>query len=72
MPLPGKRRRTIASATTTPNTVFSGTAIATAVSVIWNACSVSVVVSASHAASTPFSNVRQKTIVSGPIRIAAR
>ena len=71
-PLPGNRRRTIASAATIPNTVFSGTAIAVISSVSLNAFSASGDVIAAHAASVPFSNVRQNTIASGPIRIAAR
>ena len=41
-----------------PNTVFSGTAIAVMISVSLNAWTVSGVVSAAHAGSVPFSNVR--------------
>ena len=40
-PLPGKRRRTIASAQTIPKTVFTGTAIAVMISVSLNAWIVS-------------------------------
>ena len=48
-PLPQNLRRTIASAQTIPNTVFTGTAIAVMISVSLNALSVSGVVSASQA-----------------------
>ena len=64
--------RTIASAQTIPKTVFTGTAIAVMISVSLNAWIVSGVVSASQAGAKPSSNVRQKTIASGPTRIAAR
>ena len=64
--------RTIASAQTIPNTVFTGTAIAVMISVSLKALIVSGVVSASHAGAKPSSNVRQKTIASGPTRITAR
>ena len=56
--MPGKRCRTIARATTIPNTVFSGTAIAVISSVSLNAFSASGLVIAFQAASVPFSNVR--------------
>src|SRR5580765_7745859 len=72
MPLPGKRWRTIASAQTMPNTVFSGTAIAAIFSVSQNACFASGVVTESHAGPTPCSNARQKTSPTGMSRIAAR
>ena len=52
--------------------MFSGTAIAVMISVSLNAWIVSGVESASQAGSKPSSNVRQKTIASGPTRIAAR
>ena len=71
-PFPRKSRRTMSSAQTTPNTVLSGTAIAATRSVGLNAWSVSGVVSAFHAASAPFSNVRQNTIASGPTSTARR
>ena len=71
-PLPRKRRRTIASAQTMPNTVFTGTAMAVMISVSLNALSVSGVVSASHAGPKPSSNVLQNTTASGPTRISAR
>ena len=71
-PLPGNRFRTIASAQTIPNTVFTGTAIAVMISVSLKALIVSGVVSASQAGPKPSSNVRQKTIASGPTRITAR
>ena len=48
-PLPGNVRRTIASAQTIPNTVFTGTAIAVMISVSLNAWIVSGVESASQA-----------------------
>ena len=70
-PLPGKRRRTIASAQTTPKTVFTGTAIAVMRSVSLKAWIVSGAESASQAAPTS-SKVRQKTITSGATRIVAR
>ena len=70
--MPGKRLRTIASAHTIPNTVFTGTAIAVMISVSLNALIVSGVVSASHAGAKPSSNVRQNTIASGPTRMTAR
>ena len=57
-PLPGNRRRTIASAQTTPKTVFTGTAIAVMISVSLNAWIVSGAESAFQAASKPCSNVR--------------
>ena len=71
-PFPGKRRRTIAIAQTIPKTVFIGTAIAVMRRVSLNAWIVSGVVSAFHAGATPSSNVRQKTMASGPTRISAR
>ena len=71
-PLPGKRLRTIASAQTIPKTVFTGTAIAVMISVSLKALIVSGVVSASQAGAKPSSNVRQKTITSGPTRMTAR
>jgi hypothetical protein len=70
--LPGNVRRTIASAHTIPKTVFTGTAIAVMISVSLKALIVSGFESAFHAASKPFSKVRQKTIDSGPTRIARR
>jgi len=57
-PLPQKDFRTIASAHTIPNTVFTGTAMAVMISVSLNAWSVSGAVSASHAGAKPCSNVR--------------
>jgi len=71
-PLPGKSRRTIASAQTMPKTVFAGTAIAVMISVSSNAWTVSAEDSAVQAGDSPFSNVRQNTTVSGPSRITAR
>ena len=71
-PLPRKRLRTIASAQTIPNTVFTGTAIAVMISVSLKALIVSGVESASQAGAKPSSNVRQKTIASGPTRMTAR
>ena len=71
-PLPRNFLRTIASAQTIPNTVFTGTAMAVMIRVSLNALSVSGVVSASQAGAKPSSNVRQKTIASGPTRITAR
>ena len=64
-PLPRKRLRTIASAHTIPNTVFTGTAMAVMIRVSLKALSVSGVESASHAGAKPSSNVLQKTIASG-------
>ena len=55
-----------------PNTVLTGTAIAVMISVSLNAWIVSGVVSASQAGPKPCSNVRQKTIASGPTRMRAR
>ncbi len=72
MLFPANLLRTIASAQTIPNTVFTGTAIAVMISVNLNALIVSGVVSASQAGPKPSSNVRQKTIASGPTRMAAR
>ena len=71
-PLPGNFRRTTARPHTIPNTVFTGTAIAVMISVSLNAWIVSGVVSASQAGPKPSSNVRQKTIASGPTRMTAR
>ena len=65
-PLPGNRRRTIASATTIPNTVFSGTAIAVMISVFLKAIRLSWAVTARQKGPNPCSNVFQKTITSGP------
>ena len=48
-PLPGKLRRTMASAQTTPKTVFTGTAIAVMISVSLKAWTVSAIESASQA-----------------------
>ena len=56
----------MASAQTTPKTVFTGTAIAVIISVSFSAFSVSGVVSAFHAGAKPSSNVRQKTTARGP------
>ena len=70
--LPGNLRRTMAIAQTMPNTVFTGTAIAVMINVSLKAWIVSGVVSASHAGANPSSNVRQKTIASGPTRITVR
>ena len=70
--LAGNRLRTIASARTTPKTVFTGTAIAVMISVSLKALIVSGVVSASQAGPKPSSKVRQKTIASGPTRMIAR
>ena len=72
IPLPGKRRRTIASAHTIPNTVLSGTAIAVISSVFLNAVRVSGVVTASQKGPKPCSNVFQKIIASGPSSTIAR
>ena len=58
IPLPGNRRRTIASAQTTPKTVFTGTAIAVMISVSLKAWIVSAELSASQAGEKPCSNVR--------------
>ena len=55
-----------------PKTVLKGTAIAAMISVSLNACSVFGSVIASQAVPKPFSNVRQKTIASGPSRITSR
>ena len=71
-PLPRNLRRTIASAQTIPKTVFTGTAMAVMIRVSLSALIVSGVVSASQAGANPSSNVRQKTIASGPTRITAR
>ena len=71
-PLPQKRLRTIASAHTIPNTVFTGTAMAVMIRVSLKALSVSGVDSASHAGAKPSSKVLQKTIASGPTRMTAR
>ena len=71
-PLPGKRLRTIARAQTIPKTVFTGTAMAVMIRVSLKALSVSGVVRASQAGAKPSSNVRQKTIASGPTRMTAR
>ncbi len=57
-PLPRKRRRTIASAQSTPKTVLSGTAMAAAISVTWKAWSVKGSDSACQTGSSPCSNVR--------------
>ena len=65
-PFPANRLRTIASAQTIPKTVFTGTAIAVMISVSLKAWIVSGVVSAFQAEPKPSSNVRQKTIASGP------
>ena len=51
---------------------ITGTAIAVMMSVSLNALIVSGVVSASQAGPKPPSNVRQKTIASGPTRMTAR
>ena len=59
-------------AQTIPNTVFTGTAMAVMIKASLNALMVSGVVSASQAGAKPSSNVRQKTIASGPTRITAR
>jgi hypothetical protein len=72
MLLPGNLRRTIASAHTTPKTVFTGTAIAVMMSVSLNAWTVSGSVKVSHTGAKPWSKVRQKTIASGPTRTAMR
>ena len=58
MPLPRKRRRTIASPQAIPKIVFRGTAIAVMISVSLNAFTVSGVESASQAGPMPSSNVR--------------
>ena len=71
-PLPGNRLRTIARAQTIPKTVFTGTAMAVMIRVSLKALSVSGVVNASQAGANPSSNVRQKTIASGPTRMTAR
>ena len=57
-PLPRKRRRTMASAQRMPNTVFSGTAMAAAISVTRNACSVLGSDNACQTGSSPCWNVR--------------
>src|SRR5439155_1212981 len=71
-PLPGKRFRTIASAQTIPNAVFSGTAIAVTISVSSKACTVFGALSVDQKLPKPCSNVRQNTIVSGPSSTTAR
>ena len=71
-PFPGKERRTMASAHTTPKTVFTGTAIAVMIRVSLNAWTVSGAESACHAGEKPCSDVRQKTSASGPTKIATR
>jgi hypothetical protein len=53
IPDPGKRRRTIASAASTPKIVFAGTAIATRMSVTLRACTASGVVTACQAGQKP-------------------
>ena len=57
-PLPRNRRRTIASAQSTPKTVLSGTAMAVAISVTWKAWTVSGSDSACQTGSSPCWNVR--------------
>ena len=58
MPLPRKRRRTIASPQSTPKTVLRGTAMAAAISVILKACTVRGSDRACQTGSRPFWNVR--------------
>ena len=70
--MPGKRRRTIASATTIPKMVLSGTAIAASSSVTLNACPVSWSVSAVQALPAPSAYTRQKSIESGPSSTTSR
>ena len=57
-PLPRKRRRTIASAQSTPKTVLSGTAMAAAINVILKACTVKGSDNACQTGSSPFWKVR--------------
>ena len=71
-PRPGKRRRTIASAVTMPNTVFTGTAIAVIVTVSqkadWKAGRWMALITGSM----PPSNVRQKIMSTGSARMRSR
>ena len=71
-PFPGNRRRTIASATTIPKTVFSGTAIAVISSVFLKAMRLSCALTASQKGPKPCWNVFQKIITSGPSRTMPR
>src|SRR5258707_6119581 len=71
-PAAGKRRRTIASAQTTPKIAFSGTAITAMISVSLNACTVLGSLSVFQSVPAPLSNARTQTIVSGPSRTASR
>ena len=70
-PRPGTSPRTISSAQTIPNTVFTATAIAVTVSVSLNAAIVSGSEMAVHAPSRS-SVVRSTIIASGPTRISPR
>src|SRR5207244_10478704 len=71
-PLPGNRRRTIASASVTPKTVFAGTAISVIRTVSQKAWRASCVVTACQAGENPCSKVRQKTRPTGARRSTAR
>ena len=65
-------RRTSAIAHSTPKTVFSGTAISTAMSVSLNALRKSGSVSAAQTGASPSWNVRKRIIDSGRTSTSAR